>query len=87
MYRSGQQMGRKSSGEVMAATRTKPTAATPHKAFRIADLVRSGPLGRTAIFEAIRTGKLRAKKYGSATFVLADDWAFFLESAPDARAA
>lgn len=71
----------------MTHTRAKPTITAPQKAFRVADLVRSGPLGRTSIFEAIRTGKLRAKKFGSATFVLADDWAAFLESAPDVRAA
>ena len=51
-------------------------------AYRIDELVRTGPLGRTSIYAAIRTGQLRARKFGKRTFVLANDFETFLNSLP-----
>lgn len=51
-------------------------------AYRIDELVRTGPLGRTSLYEAIRTGQLRARKFGKRTFVLATDFEVFLNSLP-----
>jgi hypothetical protein len=51
-------------------------------AFTIEELVKSGPLGRTSIYQAIRTGQLTARKFGKRTFVLAGDFEAFLKSLP-----
>jgi hypothetical protein len=55
-------------------------------ALTIAELVKFGPLGRTSLYQAIRTGELAARKYGKRTFVLAADFEAFLKSLPKIRA-
>lgn len=65
----------------------KTTPARPAPAYRVDELAEAGPIGRTSIFNAIKKGKLRAKKAGSATIILAADWQDFLESLPSAKAA
>ena len=57
------------------------------QAFGIEDLVEQGPFGRTTLFNAIKCGALKAKKYGRRTVVLDPDWRSFLANLPDARAA
>jgi hypothetical protein len=59
----------------------------PLDAYRIEDLVERGPFGRTTLFNAIKTGQLRARKYGRCTVILSDEWSRFLAALPDARAA
>lgn len=51
-------------------------------AYRIDDLVETGPFGRTFLFEAIRDGKLVARKAGRATVILASDWQAFIDGLP-----
>ena len=51
-------------------------------ALTIDDLVKSGPLGRTSIYEAIKAGHLTARKYGRRTFVLTADFDEFLHNLP-----
>src|SRR5262245_25103463 len=41
--------------------------------------------GRSKVYELIRTGRLRAKKFGSKTLILAEDANAFLASLPDMR--
>jgi len=43
--------------------------------------------GRSKVYELIRAGKLRAKKLGSKTLILAEDADRFLASLPDMPAA
>jgi excisionase family DNA binding protein len=55
-------------------------------AMSIADVTRRTGLGRTLIFEAISTGRLRAVKAGSRTIIKADDLRDYVDSLPPARA-
>lgn len=54
-------------------------------AHRIADLAASGPISRSSIYNAIRAGRLNARKVGGATVILDDDWRAMLASAPLAK--
>ena len=51
-------------------------------ALTIDDIVKTGPLGRTSVYAAIKTGRLTARKFGKRTFVLASDFDDFLSSLP-----
>jgi|PersoiStandDraft_1058852.scaffolds.fasta_scaffold32534_2 hypothetical protein len=51
-------------------------------AMTIDEIVKSGPLGRTSLYQAIRTGQLTARKFGKRTFVLATDFEDFLNGLP-----
>lgn len=51
-------------------------------AYTINELIEVGPLGRTSIYEAIRSGQLTARKFGKRTVVLAADFETFLNSLP-----
>lgn len=54
-------------------------------AFRIAQLAKpNGPIGGSKIFADIAAGKLIARKIGTATVILDEDWRRYLESAPRA---
>jgi excisionase family DNA binding protein len=57
-----------------------------HKlAFSIDEVaIRSG-LGRDAIYDAIRTGRLKAKKMGRRTIIMTDDIRQFLDNLPPLR--
>ena len=41
-----------------------------------------GPLKRTSIYEAIKSGRLRARKFGSSTIILDEDLRAFYASLP-----
>ena len=51
-------------------------------AYSIAEACSVVRTGRTALYEAIRSGALRAVKRGRRTIVLADDLRRYLESLP-----
>lgn len=52
-------------------------------ALRISEVVQSSGVGRTKIYEAIRSGGLRAVKNGRTTLILADDIDRWLKSLPE----
>ena len=52
-------------------------------AYTINETVDQGAGSRTVVYEAIKTGKLKAKKRGKRTVILAADLAQYLESLPD----
>ena len=52
-------------------------------AFTIRELVKAGAGSRTVIYEAIKSGKLKAKKRGRSTVILAHHATEYLEDLPD----
>jgi len=55
--------------------------------YTIADLAKNGPISRSEIYEAMKRGDLKAKKYGRRTIVPASAWDEFVASLPDYRVA
>jgi len=51
-------------------------------AFKVNEASSVAGVGRTSIYDAITTGKLRAVKRGKSTLILADDLRRWLESLP-----
>ena len=51
-------------------------------AYTIAEACAVARIGRTALYEAIRSGDLRARKHGRRTVVVRDDLKKFIESLP-----
>jgi excisionase family DNA binding protein len=51
-------------------------------AFTVREACEAARIGRTNLYEAIRSGELRAVKRGKRTLVLAEDLRRFLESLP-----
>ena len=54
--------------------------------YSIAETVELTSLGRSSIFEEIRSNRLRARKVGRRTIILAEDLANFLASLPYSQA-
>ncbi len=52
-------------------------------AYTIDEVVEAGGGGRTAVYEAIKNGALKARKRGKMTVILASDLAQYLENLPD----
>ena len=52
-------------------------------AFTIPEAVKEGAGSRTVIYEAIKSGALKARKRGRSTIILAPDLAQYLENLPD----
>ena len=58
------------------------TTMPPRFAYSIREVSDVAPIGRTAIYEAINRGKLRAVKLGRRTLILDGDLRKFLASLP-----
>ncbi len=54
----------------------------PALAYTIPDAVTATGLGRTRIYDAIKAGQLRTRKFGRRTIILSDDLKSFLENLP-----
>ena len=52
-------------------------------AYSIKEVVAEGGGSRTVVYEAIKSGALKARKRGRSTVILAADLARYLESLPD----
>ncbi len=52
-------------------------------ALTIPEAVEAGAGSRTVIYEAIKSGALKARKRGKRTIILADDLVAFLQSLPE----
>jgi hypothetical protein len=52
------------------------------RAYRIADVCKATGLGRTSVYEAIRSGELTARRWHRCTIVLAEDLEAFLRNLP-----
>lgn len=53
-------------------------------AYSVKEVVALTPFGERTIYREIAEGRLKARKRGSSTFILAEDLADFLKSAPEA---
>jgi excisionase family DNA binding protein len=51
-------------------------------AYSILEACEAARIGRTNLYEVIRSGQLRAVKHGKRTLILADDLRAWLESLP-----
>jgi excisionase family DNA binding protein len=54
------------------------------EALSIAEVCNATNLGRTKVYEAIASGRLKAKKFGKRTVILTDDLRAFLAALPSA---
>jgi hypothetical protein len=54
-------------------------------AYRIDEFVRLSGVGRTSVYEALKTGRLKAVKAGTRTLILADSAHEFVASLPPYR--
>ena len=52
-------------------------------AYTIDEATKEGAGGKTKIYEAIKSGALKAKKRGNSTIILGPDLVQYLESLPD----
>jgi hypothetical protein len=52
-------------------------------AYTVEEFGAEAKIGRTRVYAAIKTGRLRARKYGNRTLILPDDGRAFLESLPE----
>jgi hypothetical protein len=54
-------------------------------ALRIADVCKATGMGRTSVYEAIKSGQLIGRRWRRCTVVLAEDLATFLKNLPKTR--
>ncbi len=63
-----------------------PTATQANLSFSIAGVCEATGLNRTSIFQEIRKGNLKARKFGRRTIILRGDLEHFLQQLPVANA-
>lgn len=63
------------------------TTSLPALAYDIPAAVSVSGIGRTKLFEAMKLGKLKARKLGRKTIILPEDLKAFIESLPVKEAA
>lgn len=71
----------------MQNTERRTLEAGHRLAYSIESFAEAANIGRTSIYEAIRDGRLKAKKCGSRTLIPASAADDFFANLPDARAA
>ena len=59
-----------------------PRDVLPPSAYTINDVVRMGGMSRATVFREMRAGRLKARKLGARTLILASDWRDYLDSLP-----
>jgi excisionase family DNA binding protein len=64
------------------SARTRDSKMTEPLAYTVSEACLAARAGRSAIYDAIRSGALRAVKHGRRTLILADDLRRYLESLP-----
>ena len=69
----------------LSAATTLESSTISKTAYRIKELAKDGPFGRSKLYVLIRQGKLRAKKLGRATIVLDEDWRECLKNLPELK--
>lgn len=67
----------------MKHTESKVSLPDNKLAFHINEVVDAGGGSRSEVYEAMRYGKLKAKKRGRRTIILRDDLAAYLSGLPD----
>ena len=72
---------------LLGATATQPEPDTrrdvaPPSAYTINDVVHMGGMSRATVFREMRAGRLKARKLGARTLILASDWQDYLNSLP-----
>jgi Helix-turn-helix domain len=68
--------------DAVASVCETPSELVGLRAYRIPDVCAMTQLGRTSVYEAIKSGELVARKWGRCTVVLAEDLAAFLRNLP-----
>lgn len=53
-------------------------------ALSVSEVTEVAPLGKTLVYDSIRSGRLKAKRLGRKTLVMVDDLRDFLEGSDDA---
>ena len=71
----------KSDRELPLPKLSEEPPASP-RAYRIADVCKATGLGRTSVYEAIKSGELVARRWRRCTVVLAEDLQAFLRNLP-----
>ena len=70
----------------MLSVELPPNTGANALGYSIGYLAENGPISRSEIYEAMKRGDLKAKKYGRRTIVPSQAWADFLAALPDYQA-
>ena len=56
-------------------------------AYSVAEVLATTSIGRSRFYKAVKEKKIRTRKFGGRTLILAEDLKAFLQSLPEGRAA
>jgi excisionase family DNA binding protein len=65
------------------AAKPKPNPLSEHLAFTIEQAAQVSSLGQTSIYQAIKEGHLKKRKFGTRTIVMRTDLQNFLDELPE----